>query len=294
MCLAPSMKTPSTAVSGLSSQPQRVTKTNPATKMKTKYTKLLLLLSATLLWQFASAQSQATSDPFREPDPPNAGNPKMPANKKAVAVQHTHNRSSKVIVLSQVEQTLLAPQRIEPPENVFLGLPFSKHLTDFDFYNEEGEKAEIPISIGEPDNIDPGGASDISQYSLPSGQFFEYSLEKVAKDLEPSVSKRLSDLRRTPLYGSYYVMPREEFIKNSMETVFYLSLYKVDPKDVPGIEPIPAFRCRYAREVDLSGGHFEDKNTYVCDAGSFIVPKLWRSVLGTDVRRMWVECAVRS
>ncbi len=107
------------------------------------------------------------------------------------------------LVLDQVEEAVGTPRRINPPDNIFPGLPLSKKLSDFPFFDQEGGLAGFPIQIDEPDDVDPGDNSDISGYSLPTDHFFSYALNKVSPDLSASLPKRLSALSRTPLYGLY-------------------------------------------------------------------------------------------
>ena len=207
----------------------------------------------------------------------------------------TGNLTSNVNILAEVESSLAAPERIDPRRNIFPAVPLSKRLSeDFRFFDQEGGEAPLAVSIGEPDDIDPGGNSDFSPHALPDSQYFVYSLSKVPPERKDVTLLRLTALRHTPLYGFYFLIPRAEVSKHSFDVQFYMQMEHLEPKDLPGLNMVPAFRCRYSREIDLSDGHLNADGLYKCGSGTFAFPSTWRPVLaGEKPLRMWCECAVQ-
>jgi hypothetical protein len=76
------------------------------------------------------------------------------------------NASSKIDVMRQVESAQASPSFLDPVANIFPSPPSAKREADFGFFTAEGADAGGSVALDEPDEIDPGGTSDLSPYSL--------------------------------------------------------------------------------------------------------------------------------
>lgn len=205
-----------------------------------------------------------------------------------------------IVVLDSVEQSISAnlgdiTQKL--PSNIFPAPPIAQRLSGLLLFDQEGGIADVAVDIDEPDDIDPGGHSDLSPHSLPTDLFFVYTLSKVEPEQQTSILKRLEALKRSPLYGRYKVLPRAERVKAGalgIEIQIYMGMNNIKASDLPGLTPEPCFRARYTRELSLEGGTFDNKMVYSNKNGKYRFPKSWSDTLAKQaLQRIWVECAVK-
>jgi hypothetical protein len=205
------------------------------------------------------------------------------------------DRDNPAVILPLIERSVSSSVRTLPA-NIFPGPPLARSLAEFQLFNQEGGLSDIAVSLDEPDDIDPGGTSDISSYSLPDEHYFVYALSKVNPVDRARVLKRLLSLSRTHLYGFYDVIPRTEAMKQNkyaIEISFYTLTKSINIKDLPGIRPVKAARARYSREITLSGGALRTDGVYSSPQGDYRFPTAWQGVISSETLiRMWVECAV--
>jgi hypothetical protein len=218
--------------------------------------------------------------------------------RKPTAEMIESNKSDSRITLDDVERTISSYSTQGNPKNIFPGLPLSGSNITAPIYDHEGALASQVIDLNEPDEIDPGGNSDFSPYSLPADYYFDYKVHSVGLQERILVTKRLEALNRSSLYGIYIALPREEMYREKgpygIETSLAIEMSKLNRADLPSQSPIPVLRARYTRKIDLVNGTLREDGTYVDASLQILIPKTWLAELkGEHFKSVWVECAVR-